>query len=103
VLLNETKELAAQKEVPHRDFYNCRKVTGSLIVASAHHPPAGTVLAHLTTGCAVEVCRKAPKFSDLVAEEIWPNEDIVAQILKEKVICELNVGSRRCGQKQIEG
>uniref|UniRef100_H2Z4Y7 Uncharacterized protein n=1 Tax=Ciona savignyi TaxID=51511 RepID=H2Z4Y7_CIOSA len=26
VLLNETKELAAQKEVPHRDFYNCRKV-----------------------------------------------------------------------------
>nr|CAB3221499.1 AMP deaminase 2 [Phallusia mammillata] len=26
VLLNETKELASQKEVPHRDFYNCRKV-----------------------------------------------------------------------------
>ncbi|XP_076800140.1 AMP deaminase 2-like isoform X2 [Clavelina lepadiformis] len=25
-LLNETKELASQKEVPHRDFYNCRKV-----------------------------------------------------------------------------
>lgn len=25
-LLNEMKELAAQKEVPHRDFYNCRKV-----------------------------------------------------------------------------
>ncbi|XP_039247750.2 AMP deaminase 2-like isoform X2 [Styela clava] len=26
VLLNETKELASQKEVPHRDFYNSRKV-----------------------------------------------------------------------------
>ena len=25
-LLNEPKEIAAQKEVPHRDFYNCRKV-----------------------------------------------------------------------------
>lgn len=27
VLLNEMKELAAQKKVPHRDFYNMRKVT----------------------------------------------------------------------------
>jgi len=27
VLLNEMKELAAQKAVPHRDFYNIRKVT----------------------------------------------------------------------------
>ena len=26
VLLNELRELAAQKAVPHRDFYNCRKV-----------------------------------------------------------------------------
>lgn len=26
VLLNEMKELAAQKKVPHRDFYNIRKV-----------------------------------------------------------------------------
>ena len=25
-LLNEMKELAAMKEVPHRDFYNVRKV-----------------------------------------------------------------------------
>lgn len=25
-LLNENKELAAQKEIPHRDFYNVRKV-----------------------------------------------------------------------------
>ncbi|XP_030821809.1 AMP deaminase 2 isoform X1 [Camarhynchus parvulus] len=28
VLLNEMKELAAQKKVPHRDFYNIRKVPG---------------------------------------------------------------------------
>ncbi len=27
VLLNELRELAAQKAVPHRDFYNVRKVT----------------------------------------------------------------------------
>lgn len=26
VLLNELRELAAQKAVPHRDFYNARKV-----------------------------------------------------------------------------
>ena len=26
VLLNELRELAAQKAVPHRDFYNVRKV-----------------------------------------------------------------------------
>ena len=26
VLLNELRELAEQKGVPHRDFYNCRKV-----------------------------------------------------------------------------
>ena len=30
VLLNELRESAAQKEVPHRDFYNIRKVFGSL-------------------------------------------------------------------------
>ena len=27
ILLNEMKELAAQKKVPHRDFYNIRKVS----------------------------------------------------------------------------
>ena len=27
VLLNEMRELAAQKAVPHRDFYNVRKVS----------------------------------------------------------------------------
>ena len=27
ILLNEKRELAAQKLVPHRDFYNLRKVT----------------------------------------------------------------------------
>ena len=29
VLLNELKESAAQKEVPHRDFYNVHKVSSS--------------------------------------------------------------------------
>lgn len=29
ILLNEMKELAAQKKVPHRDFYNIRKVIPS--------------------------------------------------------------------------
>ena len=29
VLLNEMRELAAQKSVPHRDFYNVRKVSDS--------------------------------------------------------------------------
>ena len=27
ILLNEMKELAEQKKVPHRDFYNIRKVS----------------------------------------------------------------------------
>jgi hypothetical protein len=31
VLLNELRELAAQKAVPHRDFYNVRKVKCSLV------------------------------------------------------------------------
>lgn len=40
VLLNEMKELAAQKKVPHRDFYNIRKVPagswwGSCLVPGA--------------------------------------------------------------------
>jgi AMP deaminase len=30
VLLNEVKELTAQKDVAHRDFYNIRKVKGKL-------------------------------------------------------------------------
>ena len=32
VLLNELKELAAQKAVAHRDFYNVRKVNKSPIL-----------------------------------------------------------------------
>lgn len=31
VLLNEMRELAAQKAVPHRDFYNIRKVKSCLL------------------------------------------------------------------------
>lgn len=31
ILLNEMKELAAQKKVPHRDFYNIRKVSPQLV------------------------------------------------------------------------
>lgn len=34
ILLNEMKELAAQKKVPHRDFYNIRKV--NLRAVSTH-------------------------------------------------------------------
>ncbi|XP_076066304.1 AMP deaminase isoform X3 [Oratosquilla oratoria] len=34
VLLNETRELRAQKEVPHRDFYNIRKVDTHIHAAS---------------------------------------------------------------------
>ncbi|CAI9554876.1 unnamed protein product [Staurois parvus] len=34
VLLNELKELAAQKKVPHRDFYNIRKVDTHIHAAS---------------------------------------------------------------------
>lgn len=34
VLLNEMRELAAQKAVPHRDFYNIRKVTPVTTVSS---------------------------------------------------------------------
>ena len=30
LLLNELRELAAQKAVPHRDFYNVRKVLDSV-------------------------------------------------------------------------
>lgn len=37
VLLNEMKELAAQKKVPHRDFYNIRKV-GPQLMASVPWP-----------------------------------------------------------------
>jgi AMP deaminase len=32
VLLNELRELAAQKAVPHRDFYNVRKVNAVLFM-----------------------------------------------------------------------
>ena len=34
VLLNETRELASQKAVPHRDFYNIRKVITNCIFIS---------------------------------------------------------------------
>lgn len=46
ILLNEMKELAAQKKVPHRDFYNIRKVGGGkdpgegVQVLNVVHPPS---------------------------------------------------------------
>ena len=33
--MNESEELASQKEVPHRDFYNVRKVDTHLHLSSA--------------------------------------------------------------------
>ena len=35
VLLNQEAELAAQKSVPHRDFYNVRKVRSAFHVSDA--------------------------------------------------------------------
>ncbi|RXM92606.1 AMP deaminase 2 [Acipenser ruthenus] len=35
ILLNEMKELAAQKKVPHRDFYNIRKELFSRTLADS--------------------------------------------------------------------
>ena len=32
VMLNETRELAGQKQVPHRDFYNVRKVRKDVLI-----------------------------------------------------------------------
>ena len=37
VLLNELRELAAQKAVHHRDFYNVRKVTNRSYILPAHY------------------------------------------------------------------
>ena len=34
-LLNDTKEIAAQKAIPHRDFYNCRKIDNHIHAAAA--------------------------------------------------------------------
>ena len=41
-LLNEMKETVSQKEVPHRDFYNVRKVTFSLVFCVHVHVPVYT-------------------------------------------------------------
>ena len=37
ILLNEMKELAAQKKVPHRDFYNIRKVNLRAVPPEPYH------------------------------------------------------------------
>lgn len=42
ILLNEMKELAAQKKVPHRDFYNIRKVNSRPL--SPLSPPSVAVV-----------------------------------------------------------
>ena len=41
-LLNEMKETVSQKEVPHRDFYNVRKVTFLLVFCVHVHVPVYT-------------------------------------------------------------
>ncbi len=48
-LLNEIRESAAQKEVPHRDFYNIRKV--SACVVHAYMDCACVVHAYLECVC----------------------------------------------------
>ena len=47
VLLNELKESAEQKEVPHRDFYNIRKVLWALFELGHR---SGTFLVTTSTG-----------------------------------------------------
>lgn len=42
ILLNEMKELAAQKKVPHRDFYNIRKVNSLQLLPLS--PPSVVVV-----------------------------------------------------------
>ena len=38
ILLNEMKELAAQKKVPHRDFYNIRKARDLALTLCSNAP-----------------------------------------------------------------
>ena len=47
VLLNELKESAEQKEVPHRDFYNIRKVLWAFFELGHR---SGTILVTTSTG-----------------------------------------------------
>jgi len=49
VLLNEMKELASQKKVPHRDFYNIRKARGPALTWCQRPSPTVIGATHKTT------------------------------------------------------
>lgn len=51
ILLNEMKELAAQKKVPHRDFYNIRKVNLTAFPIEPNHNHYSITVFHNKTPC----------------------------------------------------
>ena len=51
VLLNELRELAAQKAVAHRDFYNVRKVQTVIEVTTGEKKKAVLFLKHIVCSC----------------------------------------------------
>jgi len=78
VLLNELRELAAQKAVPHRDFYNCRKVDTHIHAASCMNQKhlLRFIKKTLKTDGDVEVCRNGDKTMTL--KEVFESMNLTA-------------------------
>ena len=69
VLLNELKESAEQKEVPHRDFYNIRKVLWAFFELGHR---SGTILVTTSTGSfGHRVIRTALEFVTISVRVYW--------------------------------
>merc|ERR1719435_211086 len=78
VLLNELRELAAQKAVPHRDFYNCRKVDTHIHAASCMNQKhlLRFIKKTLKTDGDVEVCKNGDKTMTL--KEVFESLNLTA-------------------------
>lgn len=69
VLLNELKESAEQKEVPHRDFYNIRKVLWAFFELGHR---SGTILVTTSTGSfGHRVIRTTLEFVTISVRVYW--------------------------------
>jgi len=78
VLLNELRELAAQKAVPHRDFYNVRKVDTHIHGASCMNQKhlLRFIKKTLKTEADVEVCKAGDR--KLTLREVFESMNLTA-------------------------
>uniref|UniRef100_A0AAR2J0K9 AMP deaminase 2 n=1 Tax=Pygocentrus nattereri TaxID=42514 RepID=A0AAR2J0K9_PYGNA len=91
ILLNEMKELAAQKKVPHRDFYNIRKVRLTVIPTLSSLIPSGLFSPQVDTHIHASSCMNQKHLLRFIkrAMKKYPKEIVHVEKGREQTLMEV--------------